>query len=360
MKTSLGHALPRNLVGPGALRRRRSSRLLLFVLAPALVVGLVQGESLVPAGKPALDLSLPSLAGENVRLGDLKGRVVLLLFGELYNENSIAAAKDVAEVMARPALAGVPVSALMVITQEGPAESLRTEAQSKGIRFAVLQDKDRRVFASYHVVVLPSLVVLDAKGAVVLSCAGYPLDFKDMLADAVLFSGGKLSGAEFGRRRSPATMPAASEEQKRALRLAALGDQLAARGFDELAVANFQEALSLAPDCVPARLSLGRHLLRRRELVEAEKQFRHILDANPGSVEASLGIIHIELIRGGGELASAGRRLGELLHKHPNDPEAVYLAGLVAEKSGDANAALGHYKKAAELLLGRQQSWELK
>ena len=54
----------------------------------------------------------------------------------------------------------------------------------------------------------------------------------------------------------------------------------------------------------------------------------------------------------------ASTRVKGLLANRPNDPQVVYVAGVVAEKAGDMEGALGHYKRAAELALyGRQRDW---
>jgi len=345
--------------------RAHALRILTYALSGVLAASIggtrVRGASLIPKDKPAPDFTLRTLDGQTVRLSGLKGRVVLLLFGELYNRNSINACKDVAAVLARPAMTDIKTSAYLLITQKTPAADLLAEAKKKGVALPILHDDGRRTFATYRVMVLPSLMVIDPEGATVLPCAGYPLDFQDMVADAILFATGRLSGKEFDRRRTTTTMPAAPESHVRAVRLAALGQQLAKRGSEELAISNFRHAIALDPDCISARVGLGTCLLNRRNLAEAEKQFLHVLGINSESVEASVGLIHIQVIRGGGELTSAKDRLGELLRKRPNDPKVVYLAGIVAEKTGDAGSALGYYKRAAELLLyGRQQRWELK
>jgi tetratricopeptide (TPR) repeat protein len=126
---------------------------------------------------------------------------------------------------------------------------------------------------------------------------------------------------------------------------------LARRGADDLATSSFQDAIALNPDCLPARIGLGTCLFFRGELAEAETHFLHALSTAPDSVEASLGLISIQTVRGGEELKAAQERVNDLLRKLPNDARVLYYAAVVAEKSGDANTALGQYKRAAEVLL---------
>ena len=319
-------------------------------------------ESLLPAGEPAPDLILATLDGQPVRLADHRGRPMLLLFGELYNANSVEAAGDISAVLDSAQMSELDVSAFLIITQDAPgrARCVLSRPRRVGVNRARVDDDPRRQgFAAYHVIVLPSLVVIDPAGLVALSCPGYPLDFQDLVTDALFFTTGRLTEEQFSRRRA-AAMPA--EEAKgpgRAKWLSALGEQLASRGSTELALGKFREALELDPDCLPAHIGLGTLLLNDNNLPQSEDHFRVALELAPESVDAALGLVQIEVLRGGAELEAAHERLLDLLRRRPDDPRVRYLAGLVAEKTGDTDAALGYYKRSAELLLhGRELRWE--
>jgi tetratricopeptide (TPR) repeat protein len=258
-------------------------------------------------------------------------------------------------VVQSPPVQDRELAAFMVVTQDSPAAALSEEAGRAGIPLPILKDPGRMTFAAYEVMVLPSLVVVDPQGIVAMPCAGYPMDFRDLLSDAILLATGGLSADEFERRRGAAPASAGSETSARALRLAMLGDELARRGRDELATVKFQEALAIDPNCLAARIGLGESGLARGDLAQAEAHFQQVLLNHPDSVEGAVGLIRVQLIRGGTEVGAAEERLRALLLKHPNDPKVVYLAGVAAEKAGDAAAALGRYRKAAELLLYGQE-----
>ncbi len=332
---------------------------------PSIAVGLllllrihepsVFGDSLISPGNPAPSFELSSLTDQTVRLSDLKGRVVLLLFGELYNGNTVSATQDLATVLTRLAPTGAPAPAFLIVAQRAPTPELRAEAQRRGVTLPILHDPERRAFSAYNVTVLPSLVIVDGQGRIVLPCAGYPLDFQDLVSDALALAAGQLSEAEFRGRRATADLPAGSDAAVRAHRLAMLAEQLVRRGSEELALSSFHQALALARDCVPAHLGLGQCLLRRGELAEAESHFREVLATMPDSADAALGLAQIQTRRGGGELKAAEETLRDLSRKRPNDARVAYLLGVLAEKAGDANGALGNYKRAAELALSGQQ-----
>jgi tetratricopeptide (TPR) repeat protein len=306
-------------------------------------------ESLPSVGAPAPSWALPSLQDNGtVRLEDLRGRVVFLLFGELYNENSIAACRDLASTLST---AGEDASAYLIITQKAPVSELRQQAQRKGVAIPILRDADRRVLADYRVLVLPSLVVIDPEGTVILSCAGYPLNFPDLIADAVLYAAGRLTDRELERRRVTATAAAVPENTARALRLAALGHQLARRGSPDLAADTYRQAIAADADCLTAQLGLGTCLLNGGELAAAETHFQRALAIAPDSADSAFGLLRIQIRRGGDELAAAAERMQELRQRIPHDSRIIYFTGLVAEKAGDTDTALRCYRLAAEQML---------
>ncbi len=335
-------------------RRKSGCAFLPVCLLLTLPASSASGDSLLQPGNPAPSFELTSLTDQTVRLSELKGRVVLLLFGELYNANSVAASQDVATVLSRLAPTGAPAAAFLIVAQRATASALRAEAERRGVMLPILTDPERRAFAACNVTVLPSLLVIDGQGRIVLPCAGYPLDFQDLVSDTLALAAGQLSEAEYRGRRAGADLPAGSDPAVRAQRLAMLAEQLVRRGSEELALSSYHQAVTIAPDCLPARLGLGQGLLRRGELAEAEAHFRHVLAHTPDSADAALGLAQIQTRRGGDELKTAEETLRDLGRKRPHDARVAYLLGVLAEKAGDSNGALGNYKRAAELALSGQ------
>jgi len=317
-------------------------------------ISTAHADSLLPQGAQAPPLTLQTLDGKAFTLSDHSGKIVVLLFGELYNQNSLDAAKVVADVLAMPAMADTGASGYLIVAQDATPDKLRAEAEKKNVKLPILRDPGRLAFATYKVMVLPSLVIVAKDGTISLASSGYPLDFKDILTDSLLFASGLLSQKEFDRRRN-ATNEELPPEQLKALRQASLGDQLILRGADQLAKSSYEKALEAYADCVQAHVGLGKLLLRQGHLAEAEQHFSRALKIRPDSVDAALGMVNIQAMRGGDELKTAKKRVTALLEKLPNDARVLYHAALVAEKSGDTDSALGYYKKAATILLYGQQ-----
>jgi tetratricopeptide (TPR) repeat protein len=338
--------------------RNRFSRIVLALVSAAcagLAAAPAIGVTQLHRGDTPPPIELTALDGRPFTLSALKGRAVVLLFGELYHEKSLAACRAITEIQRDARLADAPPVCAMIVAQQADAATLRKQAADRGVALSILLDKDRAAGAAYQVSVLPSVIVVDPQGHVVHALAGISSAFKDILTDAILLAAGQLSesaatGALVGR---PTTAPAETSESRRAVRLTELARQLARGGMDDLAAAKYREALQVDPGCVPALLGLGGMAVHGRRLAEAEKHFREALAIEPTSPEAALGLASVLALRGGGELPQAENHVRSVLAVRPNDPEAHYLLGMILEQSGKSKEAMASYRRAAELLLHR-------
>ncbi len=327
-----------------------------MVLLGLFVAGLAVPGHAVSHLKPydkAPAFQLPALLppGKRVSLEPLD-RPVLLIFGESYHQPTQEALVALKKIYKATGLFEIDLPVYLIVSQEPTAEQkAQLEARDK-IRAEILLDKDHKVSGDYGVIVLPSLVVVDKQGKVNLALSGLPLAFSDIVEDAILFATGRMTREEYESSRSA---PPGSADQENAAakagRLAGLAGQLVRRGFDELALERYRQALELDTTFTPARIGMARCLLELNRLPEAYEQLQKVLQADKDHVEANLLMAWVEIRRGGEEIASAKWRLNWLLTTHPSHPQANYLMGLVCEKQGEKDRALEHYKKAAQLLL---------
>jgi tetratricopeptide (TPR) repeat protein len=303
-------------------------------------------------------IALPDLEGAVTRTADLHGRTVVLIFGELYHEKTLSAWADIRQVLTDDELAGRKITPLLIVGQNVPRETLAARAEEAGVTCRILQDEDRRVFGAYRVAVLPSVVVLDARGRVVHAVAGYLGRFADSVGDAVRLSEGLLSPEQFEQSLHP-TGSEPSEDQSRAARLTSLGRQLARRGLPELAEEKYFEALELSPAYVPARLGLGGLYLRGGRLAEAELEFRTVLGGEPKSLDARIGLAYVQVLRGGAETGEAETMLRGVVAGNPAEARAHYLIGLIHEQRDELDEAAASFRTAAELLMSQRGTWAM-
>ena len=121
---------------------------------------------MVPLGTPAHDFELPSADGTTVKLADLDGRALLVMF--LCNhcpyvrhiEGRLGAV--VAEYAGRGvAAAGICSNDLEAYPDDGPA-GMADQARRAGFEFAYLVDETQQVAAEYRAMCTPDLFVYGA------------------------------------------------------------------------------------------------------------------------------------------------------------------------------------------------------
>ena len=92
----------------------------------------------------------------------------------------------------------------------------------------------------------------------------------------------------------------------------------------------------------------GEAHLALEQYFDAQRAFTQAWELNPHSGSAILGRVHVMLIQGELEKATALAR--EAVKVAPKSPRAWYLKGVLAESAGDYSGALSDMTRAAELL----------
>jgi peroxiredoxin len=325
----------------------------LALLAGMALASAAQAITQLRRSDEAPAIALQDRLGREVTTAGLRGRVVLVIFGELYHDKTREACAAADTVLQDPRFSGQPITTLLVTARQG--EDDPKHQLPMRLKATILRDPDRRAFGAYQVAVMPSVVVIDPQGRVIHAMAGMIPRFSDLLTDSLLHGVGKLSAENLDRSVAvqPATRP--GDVDMRAERLALLARQLARRGLDEMATEKYLEALAINAGYVPAQLELGMLQLKHRRLAEAERQFRTVLEADPGSLQATLGLAFVQTLRGGSELDEAETAVRAILARNMAQPRAHYLLGLIQEQRKKPEDAAASFKKAAQLLLDRAE-----
>jgi peroxiredoxin len=144
---------------------------------------------MVPLGTPAHDFELPSAEGKTVKLADLEGRALLVMF--LCNhcpyvrhiERALGAM--VAEYSGRVAAVGICSNDLDAYPGDGPA-GMAEQARRAGFEFPYLVDETQQVAAEYRAMCTPDLFLYDA---------GHRLAYRGAFDDSTPRNGQPVSGA---------------------------------------------------------------------------------------------------------------------------------------------------------------------
>lgn len=305
-----------------------------------------------PRGSDAPAIALKDLDGKPVTTKDLGDRPYVLIFGEFSHEGAKKACAEVLDALADPRVGRDAATVVLIIAEDAPEAKLKEESATGRFPALVLRDTKREAFSAYHVLVIPTVVVVDANGKVVYATPGFVQRFKELLSEAILVAAGREAPEQFEKSLDPKS-PAPSAESTRAARLVHLGDELVRHGMLDTAETRYGEALALEPKNTPARLGLGSLMLRQDRTTDAEPFFRSVLADDPLNVEAMLGLAIVDIKKGGDHVNDGEAAAKRALERTPNSPKAHYVLGRAHESRGDAGKAAEEYRKAAELLMDR-------
>ena len=162
------------------LRETKSWAYLQILLAAILIVGALgmlvwlaintgqnqeggASANLAQQGEPAPDFTLPSISGDNVRLGDYAGQVVVVNLWATWCPPCKAEMPMINAYYQAHRDAGLTV---LAVNSEEDATTVRQFIQTHGYGFPVLLDLQSDVSALYQVRGLPTTVVIDREGRI--------------------------------------------------------------------------------------------------------------------------------------------------------------------------------------------------
>ena len=141
--------------------------ILLVGIVCSLQTGLVWG---VDLHQPAPDFTLPTLAGDNLRLQEYRGKVVLINFWASWCGPCRQEMPILDRVHKRYEAAGFSVLGVNV---EGEESKARQIAERLGVNFPLLFDKGQQVSDEYDLKSMPYTVLVDRDGQIQYIHQGY-------------------------------------------------------------------------------------------------------------------------------------------------------------------------------------------
>jgi tetratricopeptide (TPR) repeat protein len=328
----------------------RLTAILIAVLAVSSIARASVGD--LPVGQPPPEFTLPTTGGGEVSVESEQGHPVVIVFGELYQENTCRALADLAEILTRTD-PSQSVKVLVIVSENLSARELDAERRQAHVSFPVLMDPSRATFVAYGVIsAIPCAVFLDAEGRVHRTMAGYGPAFVDDAEDELAFLRGQITEEELQQRRQ-GRVPE-DEASARLMRRVRLGDQLRRRGLTVEARQQYETVLEQSPNHPEAHLGLALLELDLSDLDAAESQVRTVLGQDPNSPRGLKTLARIQLRRG--DLDAAELTLQNLVHAAGEDAQTLYLTGRLLEARGDATEALKRYRQVCEAFLG-EEGW---
>jgi tetratricopeptide (TPR) repeat protein len=255
--------------------------------------------------------------------------------------------------------------------------AIRKWLEGRALPFPIAIDDGLVAFRAYGVVAVPTTIVIDPKGKIVMRLAGFPVGGAERLIKLVehrLVEEGKAS------KRPP--IEAVSLGHRRAVRYLRLARVLVGKGENEMAEYTLKKAIEQDAELIEARVELAslyeamekpkavdavlaqaarkfpgnsslllaraRAMFRRGSHTTAAKLAQKALTQNPSLAPALTLLGRVHLARNDKDKALAA--FAEAAKRNPLDPEPIVQAARVLELQGDKARALERYERAYELL----------
>jgi peroxiredoxin len=331
----------------------------------------------VQVGQTPPAFTLKDLAGKDWKSAEIYAKgATAVIFWATWSPRSAEVIRDLEALRAK---IGPEKIAIVTVNCEHPAitaadrDAIAAAVKQIGFTGPVLVDDGLVAFNDYGAMALPSTLVVGADGKVGYILAGYPTTLRDELADAVRKAAGLPTEAE--QRPAQEYVP-----KNHALMYYNLGRQLAGKGQDEKAEAQFKISVEKDPDFKKSRVELGllykrsgrtdlalaeferaRQIdpkdpealyqvavvsLRAAKFPEAQKFFAELAAEFPEREELALGAALASKYQGKDEEYRKGREAAAKLF--PADPRYIYEMGQVAESQKDLAVAAELYRRALE------------
>lgn len=151
----------------------------ILALGLALAGGLF---ALTATADSAPDFTLPSSAGDNVRLAELRGQVVMLNFWASWCGPCRKEMPLLDEMSKRYSAAGFVLYGVNVEEDNTDAKKLIKEL---GVTFPILYDTESKASSLYNVDAMPTTVVIDKKGQIRYVNRGYKAGDENKYRDQI-------------------------------------------------------------------------------------------------------------------------------------------------------------------------------
>ena len=325
----------------------------LFIAGFFVINGTGRAESFpfrsLKIGKPAPDVEFVGYGNEpGTTIHAHAGKPILIVFWggdlEAKKKRTIKVLKVVKDL--QPYLKEKGVT-LLVVNVQNDTDTVVNEVMAKtGLSVPLYVDPNRTAYGKFGLYVLPSILLIDAKGSVA-GGLGYSKDIAERLRGEVDVMLGEKTREELEAELNP-EMKEMPKEQKLARRHMHMGITMKHKGMLESAVREMKKALELDPQLTEARIELGCLYVDQDKLDEAIQELEAGLEQAPDSLKAEICLAQVSMKMG--ELEEALADMQALLFRHGRDPDLHFLIGTLQEKLGSPEEAAKEYKKAYELL----------
>ncbi len=230
----------------------------------------------IQEGQSAPDFKIPDLQGNIRALDDFSGKVTVVLFWRPEAERARAAVCEVSEALRSDY---EDARFFTIVSGEHERADIETVLKRCAKSVPVLLDTDRKAFASYQIIALPTLMILSSDHAVKYKEAGFSHEGISSLTN-------KLDEIYGRKQPEPATL----KDSPEAIRRYGLAMQFLKKGLNERAEQLLTQLVQDHPEYRPSWVSLGYQKIASGKVEESQRclEKAHSLDRNNPDVAAGL------------------------------------------------------------------------
>lgn len=320
------------------------------MVAAGLLAGMSFGAAAAPRnvrnGEPAGAFALPSLDGKTIDTARFAGKPMIWIFAAANQASSHKALTLLQKVVDETPPPGA--AAVLLAADSDDLSALRQFLSRENIRVPVGIDAGRTQYGRLGVIVLPTTVLVDAKGRFHETLSGCDLKYEHRLRAHVDYLAGRINAEELARQLTSAVAPR-DEARERAELLRQSATRLVRLGQLEQAARELADAMKADPTFEPASLDLALIKLAQHDAGAADGLVQGVLKADPNHRHARLvlGVLRFHEKR----LDEAEQALRQAQLLNPEPALTSYWLGRVLQAKGDEKGAAACFREASERML---------
>ena len=299
----------------------------------------------VAKGEPLPPVSVVDASGKPVALNAFKKEVTVFLFfgadSAFKKRHAVTALRKLTEEMAG---FGDRVAVVPVDVQDDPPETVTAVAEAAGYTGTVYRDAEKKVYKALGLYVMPCVLI--AKSGKIAAGFGYTHNFSDLVKGEVEILLGLKTREAVEAALHPKTVEKSAQE-KEALRYYNLGRSMMRKGLLPQAEEAFAKALTADAGFFRALLGMAEVALQRGEVAKAAAFLGKAEAIDPNALETVL--VSAKVLAAEKKVDEALAKVAPLALTHPRSEAINRVLGHLYEQKGDLQKAVRYYKKALVL-----------
>jgi peroxiredoxin len=262
-------------------------RLLIFLILNLSIffsIGICSSEALRghKPGDPAPDFHVRSVAGEEITLGNQRGKILILAFWKRGQDLSEKALTDLERIYQEFRDQGVNVLAINADKASKP--EIKGLGTTQNLSYSLASDTEFKAYGQFGVIVLPTTMIIGPKGRLAYYRSIYANDFYDQVRGNVRLLLGEITPAQLARELNPRKIKVESQARKIAsLHLAMARMLMTENSLKHKAREELEKAVQADPTLREAHILLARLYLKDNEVNKAGVELEEAFKLGPGS-----------------------------------------------------------------------------